>query len=81
MLDKISRLPRWSGDGRYLAFISLRGEDDERDQLWLLERIGGEAKRAAQIVGSVVDYAWSPSGKQIALVVLDPVRSRSADAA
>lgn len=73
--------PRWSGDGRYLAFISSRGEDDERDQLWLLERIGGEAKRAAQIAGSVVDYAWSPSGKQIALVVLDPDPDEAANAA
>ena len=64
--------PRWSADGRYLAFISSRGDDKEQDQLWLLERVGGEAKRPADINGSVIDYAWSPNGKQIALIVLDP---------
>lgn len=64
--------PRWSADGRYIAFISSRGDDKEQDQLWLLERVGGEAKRPIDIDGSVVDYAWSPNGKQIALIVLDP---------
>ncbi|WP_160352695.1 S9 family peptidase [Sphingorhabdus profundilacus] len=63
--------PRWSLDGRYLAFISARDDEKERDQLWLLDRSGGEAKPPAQIDGSVIDYAWSPNGKQIALIVLD----------
>ncbi len=73
--------PRWSPDGRYLAFISSRDDEKERDQLWLLDRTGGEARRPAEISGSVVDYAWSPSGKQIALVLLDPDPDEAANAA
>lgn len=64
--------PRWSPDGHYLAFISSREDKNERDQLWLLDRTGGEARQLTQVEGSVVDYAWSPDGKSIALVLLDP---------
>ena len=73
--------PRWSSDGRYLAFLSSRGDEKERDQLWLLDRSGGEAKRPAEIGGSVIDYVWSPSAKQIALIVLDPDPDEAANAA
>jgi dipeptidyl aminopeptidase/acylaminoacyl peptidase len=73
--------PRWSPDGRFLAFISARDDEKERDQLWLLDRAGGEAKRPTELNGSVVDYAWSPNGKQIALIVLDPNPDEEADAA
>ena len=64
--------PRFSPDGRYLAFISSRTDKHDNDQLWLLDRTGGEARPLTKLDGSVIDYAWSPSGKQIALVVLDP---------
>ena len=64
--------PRFSPDGRYLAFISSRTDKHDNDQLWLLDRTGGEARPLTKLDGSVVDYAWSPSGKQIALIVLDP---------
>ena len=30
--------PRWSPDGRYLAFLSSRDDPREVDQLWLLDR-------------------------------------------
>ena len=73
--------PRWSPDGRFLAFISSRDDEKERDQLWLLDRTGGEAKRPAEINGSVVDYAWSPNGKQIAVILLDPDPDEAANAA
>ena len=73
--------PRWSPDGRYLAFISSRDDEKERDQLWLLDRTGGEAKRPVELNGSVIDYAWSPNGKQIALLLLDPDPNEAAKAA
>jgi len=60
--------PRFSPDGRYLAFISSRTDKHDNDQLWLLDRTGGEARPLTKLDGSVIDYAWSPSGKQIALV-------------
>jgi dipeptidyl aminopeptidase/acylaminoacyl peptidase len=63
--------PRWSPDGRYLAFISSRDDKKERDQLWLLDRTGGEARQLTNIDGGITDYVWSPDGKSIALIVLD----------
>jgi dipeptidyl aminopeptidase/acylaminoacyl peptidase len=64
--------PRWSPDGRYLAFISNRGTENEIDQLWLMNRAGGEAEKITDFKGSVADYAWSPDGKKLALIVKDP---------
>ncbi len=64
--------PRWSGDGRYLAFLSARGkDDDEHAQLWLLNRTGGEAEAITAFKGDVLDYAWSPDATKIALIVMD----------
>ncbi len=66
---------RWSPDSRYLSFLSSRKfekkEDDEEatKQLWLLNRLGGEAEQITHFYGGVEDYAWSPDGKKIALIV------------
>ena len=61
--------PRWSPDGRWLAFLSSR--DDEHTQLWLLDRQGGEGRKATTLQSDVGDYVWTPDGKRIALVVED----------
>ena len=60
--------PRWSPDGRYLAFLSGR-QEGKGAQLWLLDRRGGEAQRVTQVRGGISEYAWSPDSKRIALVV------------
>lgn len=64
-------IPRWSPDGRYLAFISSRTDKRDNDQLWLLDRTGGEARAVTKLDGGVVDYAWAPNSREIALIVLD----------
>ena len=64
--------PRWSPDGRYLAFLSDRDDAREVDQVWLLDRAGGEAERITDLPGGVSDYAWSPDGKRLALIASDP---------
>ena len=38
-----SRRPRWSPDGKYLGFLSERG--NEKKQVWLSPRGGGEAEQ------------------------------------
>ena len=51
--------PRFSPDGRYLAFIASRGdgasEDDDdpkgKSQVWSLNRAGGEARRLTEMPG------------------------------
>ena len=70
--------PRWSPDGRYLAFLSSRDDGREVDQVWLLDRRGGEAARITDVPGGVVEYAWSPDGKRLALIAGDPDPDSSA---
>ena len=57
--------PRWSPDGRTLAFLSDR-EDDGTPQIYLLDRDGGEARRLTNQPCAVVEIAWSPDGTRIA---------------
>ncbi|MCO5947910.1 S9 family peptidase [Mucilaginibacter flavidus] len=63
--------PRWSPDGRYLAFLSSR-ESKNGSQVWLLDRRGGEAKKLTDIKGDLGDYSWSPDSKQLLLSIEDP---------
>lgn len=60
--------PRWSPDGRYLAFLSGR-QEGKGAQIWLLDRRGGEAQRVTQLRGGVSEFAWSPDSKHMVLVV------------
>src|SRR6266571_2672549 len=61
--------PRWSPDGRWLAFLSSR--EDEHTQVWLLDRSGGEGRKLTSFGGDVEDYVWAPDGKRLAAVVGD----------
>ena len=63
--------PRWSPDGKYLAFLSSR-QAAKGAQIWLLNRAGGEASKLTDITGGISDYAWSPDSKRFVLVVEDP---------
>ena len=60
--------PRWSPNGRYLAFLSGR-QEGKGAQVWLLDRRGGEAQRVTQLRGGVSDFVWSPDSKRMVLVV------------
>ncbi|MGA8866471.1 MAG: S9 family peptidase [Candidatus Sulfotelmatobacter sp.] len=62
--------PRWSPDGKYLAFLSKRGEG--KTQVWLLNRMGGEAQQLTEAIQDVDDFAWSPDSKRLVLVLQDP---------
>jgi len=59
--------PRWSPDGRWLAFLSSR-QGGEGAQVWLLDRRGGEAQRITTIKDGVSDLTWSPDATRLALV-------------
>jgi dipeptidyl aminopeptidase/acylaminoacyl peptidase len=61
--------PRWSPDGRYLAFLSSR--DSKKTQVWLLDRRGGEAVRLTDTKNGVSSFAWSPDSTRLALVMSD----------
>lgn len=61
--------PRFSPDGRHLAFLS--GREGGKTQVWLLDRRGGEAVKLTDYKADVSDLAWSPDGSRLALVVSD----------
>src|SRR5580704_12106946 len=64
--------PRWSPDGKWIAFLSGREDENEVDQLWIMSSSGGEAQKFTDLKGNVDDFAWSPDSKRIVLVVHDP---------
>lgn len=61
--------PGWSPDNKYISFLSSRTDSDEKKQLWLMNRLGGEAEKITSFPKGIEDYAWSPDGKKIALIV------------
>jgi dipeptidyl aminopeptidase/acylaminoacyl peptidase len=68
-------LPRWSPDGRYLAFLSARPAEGKA-QIWLLDRRGGEASQLTNVKGEIGSYEWSPDSKRLVLVMRDSEEER-----
>jgi dipeptidyl aminopeptidase/acylaminoacyl peptidase len=60
------RSPRWSPDGRTLAFISSR---QGGPQIWLLSPAGGEARKLTSISDGVGEIIWKPDGSGLVAVV------------
>ena len=68
--DESSEHPRWSPDGKFLAFLSKRNEG--KTYVWILNRLGGEAEPLTETTQDVKDFAWSPDGKRLVLILRDP---------
>src|SRR5260370_27488158 len=71
--------PRWSPDGRWLAFLSSRPGKAKGNQVWLLDRNGGEAQQLTDVKGRLTSYDWSPDGKKLLLVMADRDPNAPAD--
>jgi dipeptidyl aminopeptidase/acylaminoacyl peptidase len=56
--------PRWSPDGKRLAFLARRGESEET-QIFILESDGGEARQLTQHGTAISNIQWAPDGKTI----------------
>jgi dipeptidyl aminopeptidase/acylaminoacyl peptidase len=62
--------PRWSPDGRFLAFLSSR--DSKKAQVYLLDRRGGDAVAITDYKTGASSIAWSPDSSKLAVLVPDP---------
>ncbi len=81
-----STSPRWSPDGRFMAFISARAEGapgasvQQRPQIWILSRNGGEARRMSNLENGVSSIEWSPDSTRIVgLTRTGPPPSKNSD--
>jgi dipeptidyl aminopeptidase/acylaminoacyl peptidase len=65
--------PRWSPDGKQLAFLSTRdGEQDGgKAQVYLMAASGGTPRQLCSLPNGVESFAWSPDGSQLALLTLE----------
>ncbi len=61
-----STSPQWSPDGKTIAFLSTRKDQDEHRQIYLLPVNGGEARMLSQHETAVSSFQWSPDGNTIA---------------
>jgi len=53
--------PRWSPDGKRLAFVSTRHEG--KPQIFIIDRDGGEPRRLSDEENGATSPAWSPDGR------------------
>lgn len=70
------RTPRWSPDGKTLAFLSKRTCEDEPEgkkfQIYLMAFSNGEGRRLTDAPRGVLDFCWSPDGKSLIYLTEEP---------
>jgi dipeptidyl aminopeptidase/acylaminoacyl peptidase len=66
---KQARAPRWSPDGRYLAFNGSAAESDT-SQIMLLDRHSGQMRTLTDVTGDIGEFVWSPNSKRLAFVMV-----------
>ncbi len=66
--------PRFSPDGRLLAF--LRAAAEGRPQLYIVEASGGEPQAVTEQKLGVSDFDWSPDSRQLAFTSRVPAEGR-----
>jgi dipeptidyl aminopeptidase/acylaminoacyl peptidase len=57
--------PRFSPDGKSIAFLSNRRDQDKHPQIYLIPFHGGEARALVEIEGKIDWINWSPDGHNL----------------
>ena len=72
--DQFDSSPRWSLDGKSIAFLSNRADKDKPAQIFILPFDGGEARKLTSLDGEIEALSWSPDGRRLLCTVrkLDP---------
>jgi len=75
--ERSASSPRWSPDGRYLAFLAAPDED-QKSQVWTLFLEGGEAVKRTAVTQGVSGFEWAPDARQLRVAANQCVGHRSA---
>jgi len=67
--DQSDSSPRWSPDGKTIAFLSNRADKDKPPQVFLMPFDGGEARKLTGIDGEIESLSWSPDGRRLLCTV------------
>jgi dipeptidyl aminopeptidase/acylaminoacyl peptidase len=63
--------PRWSPDGKRLAYLSIDEGERAKPQLHIISAEGGEPEQRCMMPNGVVNLEWSPDGSRIAFLSLE----------
>lgn len=64
-LKNSSSNPKWSPDGKWIAFLSKRSE---KTQIQVIRSAGGESFQVTNTKNDIADFEWSQDGKKIAFI-------------
>jgi dipeptidyl aminopeptidase/acylaminoacyl peptidase len=64
--------PQWSPDGKFISFVSARGNAEAKSQIYLLPADGGEAWKLTDSKENINAYAWAPDSSRIVYVATEP---------
>jgi len=62
--NQVDSQPKWSPDGRRIAFLSNRA-GEKQPQIYVIPIDGGEARPLTDLKGDFGSLEWSPDGKQL----------------
>jgi len=70
--EKGDSQPQFSPDGKFISFVSARGNAEAKSQIHLMSLDGGEAWKLTDGKENVSAYSWAPDSSRIVYVTTDP---------